>query len=314
VLELYRKHRPTRTDGIAGQAEALKILRKLDPVPHAMLFEGPSGCGKTTLARIMAKRVGCDPNPRNPDFCEVNCGVVDSAIDMVREIQMNMSGAAMNGGARVWILDEVQSLSRAKFAQEAMLKILEDGQDHVWFFLATTDPKKILLTIRNRCTQIKLTSIPDKDLSELVKRVAAAEGAKLSTDLIEKIVEASDGSARAALVNLEKVIKIEGDADQIKAIGRVGGEAAAFDLVKAILPWKGPPDWKAAVKVLESIKEEDPEGIRLMILASARSQLLKMSNPAAVNAIYALEKPLYDRTSGHALLAAACYEICHPKR
>jgi hypothetical protein len=245
VLELYRKHRPTRTDGIAGQAEALKILRKLDQFRTPCCLKVLAGAAKRPWPESWPSGSDATRTPQ-PRFLR---GQLRGGGFRHRHGPGNPDehvGCGHEWRGQVWILDEVQSLSRAKFAQEAMLKILEDGQDHVWFFLATTDPKKILLTIRNRCTQIKLTSIPDKDLSELVKRVAAAEGAKLSTDLIEKIVEASDGSARAALVNLEKVIKIEGDADQIKAIGRVGGEAAAFDLVKAILSWKGPPDWKAA--------------------------------------------------------------------
>lgn len=314
--ELYKKYRPRTLGEVVGQKSAVETIKKLKAIPHAMLFHGPSGTGKTTIARIIANEV---LEVSKFDLQEVNCGVVESAIDMVRQIQQQMTGAAMGGKARAWILDEVQSFSRAKFAQEAMLKILEDGPDHVYFFLCTTDPKKVLTTIRNRCTEVGLKPIPVKDLEGLVTSVATAEKLKLSPEVLDRIVEAAGGSGRKALVELERVAGLPTEEDRLAAVGYQGSEKAAFDLVKALLPWRGKPDWAAVAGVLRAIKEEDPEGLRQMVLASARSMLLtdkpikQEDMHRAYRVISCLRDPLWDRNSGHAILTAGCYEVVFGK-
>lgn len=307
----YQKHRPAKLDDVVGQATAVKTIRGFGKkIPHAILFQGGSGCGKTTLARIVARMLGCPPENKF-DYAEMNCGVVESAIDMVRDIQHAMTASPMGGDKRVWVLDEVQALSRAKHAQEALLKILEDGPGHVHFMLCTTDPKKILPTIRNRCTPITCNSIADRDLTTLVKRVAAAESVKLTDDVIEKIVSVAAGSGRAALVALEAVCGIESADDQLAAVDVGRAEKVAFDLVRELMPFNGTPSWAGVAKVLADIREEDPEGIRQMVLASARTTLLKggKTAPHAYRVIVSLSEPMYDRASGHALLAAYCYEV-----
>lgn len=311
--ELYRRYRPVVLEEVVGQPEAVKIIKGFgDKIPHALLFYGPSGTGKTTLARIVATRVGCSPTSRF-DYQEINCGMVESALDTIRRIDRGLSDAAI-GKCRVYVLDEVQSFSRAKFAQEAALKMLEDCPDHVYFALCTTDPKKIITTIRNRCTQIEVKALSNKDIDGLIRKVAKREQFDLFDRVAEKIVEVAAGSARAALVNLEKVIGIDGDErQQAAAVSAIGENPNVFELVKALLPWKGNPEWKTVADVLERIKEEDPEGVRLMVLSSARSQLIKTGNPLAYKAIKCLDEPFYDRASGHALLAAGCYQVVHGK-
>jgi DNA polymerase III gamma/tau subunit len=236
---------------------------------------------------------------------------VESALATIREINSGMSMKAAVGNARVYVLDEVQSFSRAKFAQEASLKMLEDGQDHVYFMLCTTDPKKVILTIRNRCTTIQVKSVSDRDLGTLVRRVTESEKKSVSTAVVDKIVEVATGSPRSALVNLEKVLGLPDEKSQLLAISPIMDSPEAFELVKVLLPWTGSPDWKVVARKLEELKEEDPEGLRLMILSSARAQLLKNGNPLAYKAIRCLDTPFYDRPSGNALLVAGCYQIIH---
>lgn len=309
----YQRYRPTALADVVGQETAVKTIEGFGKkIPHALLFHGPSGTGKTTIARIVSRMLGCDPSDRF-DYREINCAAVESAIKMARDIRDEMYTAAMRGGNRVWVLDEVQSFSRAKYAQEALLKVLEDGPEHVYFMLATTDPKKILAPIRNRCTQIAVRALSVKELKQLVLRTAAAEGKKVDDSLASLVAEAANGSARAALVELEKVLGLEDPEDRARAVGAAGEEKAAFDLMKALLPFNGSPSWGEVARTLEDIKDEDPEGVRQMLLAAARTVLLKDGNakrgPQAHKVIRCLTDPFYDRASGRALLAAACFTI-----
>jgi len=314
-LELYKKYRPSKLDDVVGQPTAVKALKGFgDNVPHTVLFHGPSGTGKTTLARIAAGLVGCDTTQAF-DYNEVNCGVVASALEMVRDIESNMRGAALACKARVWVLDEVQSLSRARYAQEALLKILEDTPRHVWFFLCTTDPGKILKTVRNRTTEVALKPVGEKELVALLTGVAKREKATVAADVVEAIVAAAAGSPRRALVELERAISLP-PADRLAAVGAQGAEKAAIDLARALL-WEGSPSWPAVAAVLKAVEDEDAEGLRQMLLACARTSLLKAKagTPIAVRCftlIDCLKTPFYD-ASGRALLASACYEVCTTK-
>lgn len=317
---LYQRQRPTTLDGVVGQPDAVETIRGLfkGTVPNAICLHGPTGTGKSTMARIIARMLKCPPENRM-DYQEVNCGVVESPLDTVRGIQSSMSSAPMTGDCRVWVLDEAQVLSRNKGAQEALLKILEDGPDHAYFILCTSDPSRLLPTILGRCTKIACRPIPDRDLVTILKKAARDE--KITPppgdDLIESIVKAAAGSARNALVELEKVIGVSDPEKRMQIVGEVGLQRAAFDLVRALMPYNGSPSWGDVATVLESVKDEDPEGLRQMLLASARTTLLKHGNkPLGVKAlkvIDCLRDPLYDRNSGRAILAAACFTVVYGK-
>ena len=152
------------------------------------------------------------------------------------------------------------------------------------------------------------------ELTELVSRIAKSEGVKVPAETVAGIVEAAEGSARNAVKLLEKVIGIADPEAQRAAVGRAGAERAAFDLVRALMPFRGEPAWADVAKVLADVREEDPEGLRQMVLASARTTLLKAQGAAdgarQYKVIRAMAEPYYDRASGHALLAAACYLVC----
>lgn len=308
---MYQRHRPQTLGELVGQPVAVKTLQGLfaKKLPHTLLMQGGSGTGKTTTARIIARMLGCSPDNRF-DYNEVNCGAVESPLDMVRDIRGHMTGAGMMSDNRVWVLDELQTWSRAKGAQEAMLKILEDPPPHVYFILATTEPKRVIATILNRCTKITFHPVKPPDLAALVNRVAAAEKLAVAPDVVAALVEAANGSPRAALVGLEAVAGLP-PAEQLAAIGVQGVEKEAFDLVKELVPFRGAPSWPRVAAVLTALEDGDPESLRQMVLACARTRLLKggADAPLCYKVIACLREPLFDRNTGRALLAAACYNV-----
>ncbi len=311
-MGLYQKHRPASLDDLLGQKAAVKAVKGLldKGYPHASLYAGASGCGKTTTARCVATALGCPPSA-GFDYREVNCGSVEKPLETIREIEHAMWMSPVAARCRVWVLDEFQSFSRASFSQQAMLKLLEDTPEHVYFFLCTTDPSKILETIRNRCTRINFAPLKEDEILALLKKVSAAEKFDLEPRLAQKIAQASAGSPRAALVELEKAMGIAEPAERMAAVAGPEDDKGAIDLARELLPFQGDPSWPAVAKCLEAVEGEEPEGIRQVVLAYARKVLLKHGpKPIGLRAhkvIDCLSAPLHEKNSGHALLVSGCF-------
>lgn len=315
ITELYRKHRPQRFKQVVGQNEAVRMLEEMvreNRVPHALLFTGPSGTGKTTLARIVSNKLGCPPQLEqqrvNPDFVEVNCAD-DGGLDMVRAIRQRMTLAPLGGSpARVWLLDEVQSLSRSGYAQQALLKILEDTPPHVYFMLCTTDATKLIKTIHTRCTEVRLAPIQDTDLGQLLQQVAGLEGVEISEALVDRICESSEGSARKALVLLNQVLGLESDEERIESIVKGDTRRQSIELCRALINPR--TKWAEAAAIIKNLKDEDPEQIRRQILGYATSVLLGQGQKLDTKAyliLTAFEGNFFD--SGKAGLVRAAYEV-----
>lgn len=310
-MELYKKHRPTTFKEVVGQDAICKMMEaklKEGNFPHATLFTGPSGCGKTTLARIAKTRLKCS----DLDYCEMNCADF-RGIDSIREIRARMGLSPMGGTCRIWLVDECHKLTND--SQNALLKMLEDTPNHVYFMLCTTDPAKLLKTILTRCTEYRVQSLaPKKIFQVLVNTLVKEHGSEgdryLGEKVAERLIEVADGSARRALVLMEQILTLEEEDDQIEALEKADVRRQAIELARALInPRCKWPEVAAIIKGLD----EEPETLRYMILGYATNVLLGGGKLAA--RAYLLISIFRDNwyDSKKAGLAASCYEVFHAK-
>jgi DNA polymerase-3 subunit gamma/tau len=298
--ELYKKHRPTSFKEVIGQSTAVRALvdmGKRKAVPHTLLFTGPSGCGKTTLARILRVKLGCS----DADFTELNCADF-RGIDMVREIRSQVQLRPMAGPCRVWLIDEVHQLTAA--AQDAFLKILEDTPEHVYFMLATTDPQKLKQTIRTRCTDIRVKALTRAKVQDLLHNTLQVEDATIAEEVVDEIVTVAQGSARRALVLLNQCLSMSDTEQQLQAVRDSDGKAAAIELARALTSQK--ETWGDIATILKGLENEDPEGVRRLVLAYCNRVLLGAKGGYVVPVICAFRDNFFD--SGRAGLTLACWE------
>lgn len=298
-MSLYQKHRPKTLQGIYGNKALVNSLSNIlyeKNKPHVFLLHGPTGCGKTTIGRIIANELGCTGS----DFNEI-----DSAdfrgIDTIRSIRSNMHFKPLESDCRVWLFDECHKLSND--AQNALLKALEDTPNHVYFVLCTTDPQKLIQTIRGRCSQYQVTPLDEKNMFRLLKIVAKKEGKILNKNIIDAIVDSSNGYPRNALQTLNQVLSTDNENEQL-IIAQQSNELKieSIELCRALI--KKEP-WKKITIILKDLRGEDAEKIRRQVLGYCESVLLNGQNDQAAKIIESFFDPLYD--IGFSGLVFACY-------
>lgn len=297
-MSLATKYRPKMLKDFLGNEEVTKSLRTMmerEEIPHTLLFTGPSGCGKTTLARIVAARLKCSQY----DFTENNAADF-RGIDSVRDILRQMTLAPMSGPCRVWLLDECHQLS--KDAQHALLKALEDTPKHVYFLLATTDPEKLLPTIKTRCVTFDVKPLDDDSMGTLINGILQKESVQeLPDEVLAQIIFDSLGSARMALSILDKIINME-PADMLEAAKQqAANQNEAIDLCRALI---GKRPWKEVARIVQGIQQE-PESVRRAVLGYAQAVLLKSGQPQAYVVMDSFRQDFF--TTGKPGLTMAAY-------
>ena len=274
ALDLANKYRPRNFAEVRGQDEAVRCLKayiRNGGLPHCLLITGPSGVGKTTIARILSDKLGC----QGSDFQEINCAVPEGA-EMIKEIPAR-ARYSPNGNAKLYYLDEAQSLTRGgNYAQQALLKVMEDYPDYAYFIIASTDPGKINDAIKTRCKKIELKPVGADVLLELVTWAAGEEGRELSRPVAEAIAENAAGSPRSALVALEAALCFDDEESQLKAVRLTGLDKTVEDLMRLLLWTRKPvPKWPQLAEVLRELKDQPPEDVRRRVLSSACGCTLK---------------------------------------
>ena len=216
-LALYRKYRPSTFADVIGQEHVTTPISNAltsGQIHHAYLFSGPRGCGKTSSARIMARSLNCEKGPTpNP------CGACQSCNDLVangpgsldvieldaathglvddaRDLRDKAFFAPVQSRYKIYIIDEAHQLGPG--AANALLKVVEEPPAHVLFIFATTEPEKLISTIRSRTHHYPFRLVPPAILSTHLEKVCASEGIKVAKGVIQLVVRASGGSVRDA--------------------------------------------------------------------------------------------------------------------
>ena len=206
---LYRTYRPEKLVDMVGQDEAVSLIQgqlENNELTHAYLFSGPRGVGKTTLARIIAKELGCDPVF---DVAEIDAAS-HNKVDDIRDLNESINFVASSPDKkRIFILDEVHMLSNA--ASNAFLKTLEEPPDHVVFILATTEPERVLETIKSRTTHVIFKKIGEEVIFSRLSFIAKKEKIKINKEILTSIANFSDGSLRDAINLLEQGVNTFGE-------------------------------------------------------------------------------------------------------
>lgn len=189
-------------------------------------------------------------------------------------------------------------------AQNALLKALEDTPRHVYYILCTTDPQKLLPTIRGRCSQFKVEQLKQGEMRKLLMRVVKAENEKLLKPVYEAIIESAQGHPRNALQILDQVLTTEPDARMRVAEKAQEESVQAIELCRAIISGAG---WTKVSNILTELKDQDAEGIRRLVLGYCSAVLLKGENSQAGLIMEEFREPMYD--IGFPGVVLACYSV-----
>ena len=306
-LALYRKYRPAQFSEVIGQDHVTVPLGNAltsGKIHHAYLFSGPRGCGKTSSARIMARSLNCEKGP-TPNPCGVCQSCVDLAplgpgsldvieldaathglVDDARDLRDKAFYAPVHSRYKIYIIDEAHQLGPG--AANALLKVVEEPPPHVLFIFATTEPDKLISTIRSRTHHYPFRLVPPALLTTHLESICKSEGVPVSKGVLPLVVRASGGSVRDSLSILGQLLAGAGSDGvtyeiALHLLGFTDG-ALLDDAIDAIAARDGAALFQSIDRVIEA--GHDPRRFAQDLLERIRDLLVLASVPDSAHSIF----------------------------
>ncbi|MFD5026781.1 DNA polymerase III subunit gamma and tau [Streptomyces sp. NPDC058373] len=303
-LALYRRYRPESFAEVIGQEHVTDPLQQAlrnNRVNHAYLFSGPRGCGKTTSARILARCLNCEQGP-TPD----PCGTCQSCVDLARNgpgsIDVIEIDAASHGGVddardlrekaffgpassryKIYIIDEAHMVTSAGF--NALLKVVEEPPEHLKFIFATTEPEKVIGTIRSRTHHYPFRLVPPGTLREYLAEVCGKEGSRVEDGVLPLVVRAGAGSVRDSMSVMDQLLAGAGEDGVTYAMATSLLGYTDGSLLDSVVDAFAAGDGAAAFEVVDRVVEggNDPRRFVADLLERLRDLVILAAVPDAAD-------------------------------
>ncbi|HYU84952.1 MAG TPA: DNA polymerase III subunit gamma and tau [Kribbellaceae bacterium] len=302
-LALYRRYRPDTFAEVIGQEHVTEPLRNAlanNRVNHAYLFSGPRGCGKTTSARILARAINCEKGPA-PEPCgecrscqdlarggpgSIDVIEIDAAshggVDDARDLRERAFFAPVQSRFKIYIIDEAHMVTTQGF--NALLKLVEEPPPHLKFIFATTEPDKVIGTIRSRTHHYPFRLVPPKVLAAYLAQLCEAEGVAIEPAVLPLVVRAGGGSVRDSLSVLDQLIGGAGPEGVTYALAVALLGFTPDSLLDAIVDGFAAHDSAAVFGVIDKVIEtgQDPKRFAEDLLRRLRDLVIVAAVPTAI--------------------------------